>query len=319
MIYTETSVTKHLEAFCRDHLGRHDSPAYWKYHDLHADLLREKRAEQREEHSNGAGFGMSKAGDCMRAAAFKRAGIAGAEPSGSERATWEIGHSMEVMALALLMASGFEVTDRQARVRVGPFESAIDGVVRSGPVPLPYPLILSVKSSGYKMGGFAKGRKVERRGFAALPLDGIASQATWYAQSQLEMGVYDYPLEYPGAAEMGAWPRSTLFLVVAKDMIKAFEGDEIMQASGSLTFYAEVVTYDGVTAPGLVQQYGEVLDTEPHMVPARTFRAKPRPEMVTLPEPGDVASGWGGPNREATGTFNPCRGCGFAAICGEGK
>lgn len=305
MIYTETSVTKHLEAFCRDHLGRHDSPLYWKYHDLHADLLREKRAEQREEHSNGAGFGMSKAGDCMRAAAFKRAGIAGAEPSGSERATWEIGHSMEVMALALLMASGFEVTDRQARVRVGPFESAIDGVVRSGPVPLPYPLILSVKSSGYKMGGFAKGRKVERRGFAALPLDGIASQATWYAQSQLEMHAWN-----PG------W--KTLFLVVAKDMIKAFEGDEVMQASGSLTFYAEVVAHDSVTAPGLVQQYDDVLDTEPHMVPARTFRAKPRPEMVTLPEPGDVASGWGGVNREATGTFNPCRGCGFAAICEEG-
>ncbi len=34
-----------------------------------------------------------------------------------------------------------------------------------------------------------------------------------------------------------------------------------------------------------------------------------------LVDPGDTKNGWGGPNREVTGTFNPCFGCDFAKAC----
>jgi hypothetical protein len=323
MIHTEKAVVAHLKGWAREHLGRHDSPEYHRYHQAFAELLAAKRSEQQAEHDNQGAFGMASAAGCMRAMAFKRAGEK-QEFSGDELATWEIGHLVECMTLALLQVSGFTVQThnvpgiwQSGPIRPDPglprgstqivaslppaHHSYTDGILRGGPIALPYPLALSIKSASYKSSG-RQGSTWKRYGFAALPLDGIhRAQPSWWLQSQLEM-------EGLGLAH-------ALVIAAAKDMIKAFDGDSVFQESGSLTWYAEVVPKEAGIAPSVAAGYERILSTAPMVVPPVVVHPHPEKWFVKLPAPGDVSNGWRGPNAEATGTFGPCFGCGFAEKC----
>lgn len=309
-IFTERSITTFLSDWCSREFASHDSPGRKRYEKEFQALLDLKRAEQRTQHSNGGRFGMSSAGGCLRAAAYKRAGVKGEPEGGDTLVTWEIGHLLEIMGGAILTAAGFKVTRRQETIWLDPaFQSAIDGVLEDGPVPLPYPLLLSLKTNSYKSSQPPRGNSPAKRyGFAGLPLDGIAAaQPGWNIQAQLEMAATGMEHE--------------LVLVIAKDMIAAFKSDPIFNASGSLSFYAEVLlrehseSIDATPLPTdtIVAAYSAVMDREPSWVLPIYFTGANGP--VTLPSPGDVESGWKGHNQVATGRFNPCFSCGYASIC----
>lgn len=305
MIYTETATIRHLEGWCAAHLGHHDSPEYARYHDRFQEHLNRKRAEQAREHSNGGLFGMSGAAGCLRANALKRAGIQGRPLEGDTLVTFEIGHLLECMALAILDGAGFKVEDPQKPVELGGvFRSAVDGIVTAGPVALPYPLVLSVKTASYKSSTPPRGSQPAKRyGFAGLPLDGIRkAQPSWWVQSQLEMA--------------GTGFHNSLVVVVAKDMIAAFRSDSVFQASGSLSWYAEVIPAEPVT-DRLLEQYGTALKlldggARPQDAPEAVYQ--PDRGFLVLPAPGDYASGWGGENKIATKSFNPCFGCQYGGL-----
>lgn len=293
-LYTHTPTVKYLKAWCAEHMGAHDDPLYHKYHSLFADHLAKKRTEQQQLHDNEGKFGMSQAAGCIRANSLRRAGVKGKPPDGDTRLTWEIGHLLECMSLAVLEAPGFTLSASQVRCELPNHLSWADGILAAGPVDLPYPLLLSIKTNSYKSSGRTKGG-FKRFGFAGLPLDGIrTSQPSWYVQAQLEMLAKIVP--------------RALILVVAKDMVKAFEGDEIFQESGSLSWYAELIEFDTVIAEEVAHAYRPGRDL------TRPAVYSPDKGFITLPAPGDVSEGWGGLNKEATGTFNPCFGCEFGGM-----
>lgn len=313
-MYSEKSVVRFLESWCKEHLGRHDDLLYAKYIQHFQRHLSTKREEQQLPHENNGRFGMSKAGGCLRAAALSWAGVKGEDFTGSTRAVFEVGHLLECMTLAILEASGFVLRGTQVVCDLPPAHySYADGVLLSGPVELPYPIVLSVKTQGYKTSGRTRdGWK--RYGFAALPLDGIRQgQHDWFVQSQLEMAALDL--------------RHALVLVVAKDMVKAMEADPIMQESGSLTFYAELLAREEGFERPYQEMAGEVLSVlsatlsaagpeEAQRVAVAVHPIVSRPgRFVQLPAPGDTAAGWGGENQKACGDFNRCNGCTYAERC----
>lgn len=304
MIHTCKPLVAHLDRWCQEHLGRHDSAEYHEYLEIYVRRMLEKHEEKRQEHTNHGYFGMSKAGGCLRAAAYSRAGVKGKPFNGSKRVTFELGHNAEVMALAMLEASGFEVTDAQTMALLEPTHcSYTDGIVRGGPVDLPYPMALSVKSNGYKASS-----KGFRKGFAALPLDGVKKEKTdWYAQIQLEMRALGL--------------NHGLVLVLAKDMIEAMGEDSSMQESGSLSIYAEVVPVNHAVGAMLEGAYESILDLPPEDVVPEVVRFNPPGNWSwgEIVAPGDESKGWGGPNREANGKFNLCNKCDFAELCREAE
>ena len=306
-LYAETATVRHLEAWCRDHLGHHDSPEYTRYHARFQEHLTRKREEQAREHSNGGLFGMSGAAGCLRANALKRARAEGKPMEGDTLVTFEIGHLLECMTLAVLDASGFKVEDPQRPVELGGvFRSAVDGIVTAGPVALPYPVVLSVKTASYKSSSPPRGNAPAKRyGFAALPLDGVRkAQPSWWVQSQLEMAATGF--------------ERSLVVAIAKDMIAAFRGDSVFTASGSLSWYAELIPAEPMSAGYLDRRYRDakaLLDDGglwPQQIPPVVYQ--PDRGFVVLPAPGDVSKGWGGPNKEATGTFSPCFGCQYGGM-----
>lgn len=315
MIHTQKAVVAHLRRWVSENLRRHDSPGRLLYHEIFSRRLDEKRFEQEEEHDNKGLFGMSSAAGCMRANAAKRAGIPSEPVDADTLSTWEIGHLLECKALAILEASGFTLGSAQVECHLPPAHlSYADGVLTAGPVDLPYPVVLSVKTSSFKMSGKQRGGGFKRYGFCALPLDGIyRGQPSWYVQAQLEM------------AALGI--DNALVLVIAKDMVKAMQDDPIMQESGSLTWYAELVRSDRPskllslgTAFDFREAYERLLDADPVSVPPVLYRsgqAPPDKRWIRLPAPGDVESGWGGENQQATGDYNPCFSCQFASWCRE--
>lgn len=297
MSWGHEGVITHLESWCQANLGRHDSPGFHTYHEHFRSLINAKILERQEEHHNEGAYGMSKAGGCVRAACLARAGAPRKPISGSDAVTFELGHIVEVMALAVLQASGFTVTGLQDRVRLaGLFSSATDGVLTAGPVDLPYPLPVSIKSTGYKMG-----KPGQRRGFAALPAAGVrAEQPGWWVQSQLEMAALS--------------SSHSLVLVVARDVIKAYEGDRFMP---SLAWYAELLRSEASLQRRVIAMYDDAANfRDPQDSPPAYFIGN---GWANLPAPGDNASGWGGPNQKATGKFNPCNGCDFAELCAEAE
>lgn len=298
MIYTETALVRHVTAWCQKHLGQHDSAEYLAYHRAFAAFLETKREEQSRAHDNAGLFGMSGAGGCLRANALKRAGVQGKPDDGDSMVTFEIGHLLECMALAVLGAAGFAVTRMQETIRLEPaFASAIDGVLEAGPVKLDYPLVLSVKTASYKSSSPPRGNyPAKRYGFAQLPLDGVRkAQPGWFTQSQLEMAATGIP--------------RSLVLVVSKDMIAAFRGDAVFEQSGSLSWYAEVLQAEPNSIRNLKSVYRETLEQAEKDVREVSPAYGVADGFVILPRPGDVASGWKGENAKATGTFNPCFGC----------
>lgn len=259
-----------------------------------------KHDELQSEHSNNGRFGMSKAGGCTRAAALK---LLGHEPepfTGSTKFTFWLGHMCEVAAVASLVTLGYPVDGTQSAVAIDPMmHSYSDGIVTYKGATS----ILSVKSAAYKMSG-KRGKVFTRRGFAELPFGGAKKvQPNWWAQAQAEMH--------------GSDVKNVLLVVVSKDIVKAFEGDEFLgpTGNGSLTFYCEELPYDKDWC-------------EKHLVPAweASWRAVQRgtagPALVLNNEslrymPLQRASTEVFPNKNATGTYNSCNYCDYIKTCAE--
>lgn len=309
-MFGHEAVIHHLRDWCAE--GLKQGPGRVVFHGIWQRHFAAKLAEQETEHSNQGLFGMSSAAGCLRANALRRAGVPGTPATGDDRVTWETGHQIEVFALAVLEASGFKLAATQARAVIpGVFSSAADAVLADGPVKLPYPLVLSVKSRAYKMGG-----KGKRRGFAGLGMDGIyaAEPAAW-VQAQLEMQALGLD--------------SALVLVVAKDVVKAYEGDPYLP---SLAWYAELVSRaeEEALRPVILahkitlheeerQEHGTGAFSPISITPI-TFWPNGNGVMkaVRLPDPGNVKDVWGGENQKATGRFNPCFSCQYSALCRGG-
>jgi hypothetical protein len=287
-------ITKELESWWREYGGKPASPAWASWCADYAILSGTKLAEMTEEHSNAGRFGMSSAGGCTRKVALRFMGADTAELPGSTRATFTIGHLLEVMALASIRACGYQVGDFQAKTRIEPWaESTVDAIMTLDGVRT----VVGIKSGGYKMSGRTKdGWK--RYGFAQFPLDGVKkTNPGYWAQSQAEMH--------------GLGLTQSLFVIVAKDMIKAMENDPILKESGSLSFYAELIPYDREwceenLVPAWVGAWADV-----------TERIIPEPMYLTadgsyvLLSVGDADAG----NKKRTGTYDPCSYCDLREAC----
>lgn len=312
MLYTHKPLTHFLESWTAEHFGRHDDPAWLRYLEARQKYHALKTEEQAREHDNQGLLGMASAGSCLRYLAAKRAKLATPAFSGAEHCTFEIGHLCEVVILATLEAAGFEMDTTQTEARLGDtHRSAVDSILRSGPVDLPYPCILSAKTSSWKNASYDRSRKAQsRRGFAALPVGGIFKEKfDWFAQFQVE------------AAALGI--EHGVVVVLVKDRIASWDGDPIFKESGSTAWYSQILTFDRPFATelwkahrSLVRDFGDM----PLQAPARV----PIPgehegdlRWADLPLPGDDRS-WRGPNAEAAGdTWNRCFQCPFNSLCRE--
>jgi hypothetical protein len=307
-------VAREMEEWWLDHGATHDDPAWLAYIDDLSALLATKFQELTSEHVNvGEGgekrFGMSGAGSCTRKAVLKYLGFDQKPFSGSTLATFHIGHLLECAAVATLRGIGYTVDGTQAAVRIDPYmHSYSDGIITGAPAAsqVPLPAILSVKTTGYKKSGMVRGKPV-RMGFPALPFEGARKQQpSWWAQAQAEM--------------YGGGYGQCLLVVVAKDMVQAMKNDPYMMGpggNGSLTFYSELIEIDEhFCANELAPIWGQAWDAATDGRGGTPFVFNPTAgKFVRLPRPGDTASGWGGPNQEATGTFNPCFGCDLVESC----
>lgn len=262
--------------------------------------LATKNLELREEHSNDGRFGMSKAAGCTRQAGLKLLGHKPEPYSGSTKFTFWLGHLLEVVAICSLESLGYTVDGTQAVARIDPFmHSYSDGIVTGHGLDH----ILTVKSAGYKMSGKQRGKFV-RRGFAELPFGGCkVVQPNWWAQVQAEMH--------------GTGRKKALLVVVAKDIVKAFEEDEYLGAAGngSLTFYCEEIDYD---ADWCVKQLLPAWHAEWSAVQ----RGQAGPALVLNNTsyryvPLDRAVNGHMPNAAKTGTFNYCDYCDLITACRE--
>ncbi len=293
------ALAREMDDWCTEHLRDHDDPAYHDFLQYFNEGLLVKQDEQRAAHTNGGRFGMSKAGGCTRVSALKALGYGAAPFPGSTLVTFEIGHHLEVMAIAILRAMGKEVNGTQAEVTIDPFMlSYSDGIINEDG-----PAILSVKSTGYKFSANRRGKWI-RQGFTCLPFEGLRSaQPGWWVQAQAEMHGSGIP--------------QTMFVVIAKDIVQAFKDDPYMQQSGSLTFYCEMVEYDRhFCETQLVPIWQETWDSvQSNKAPAPYVYNAAEHNYVKLPKVADVGVGWGGPNQQATGTFNHCNACDMGEAC----
>ena len=294
--------------------GANHSSAEWQTYVKHlADLVAVKCKEISEAHSNDGRFGMSGSGGCTRRSALKMLGFP-EEPFDSDTlVTFHIGHLLESVPIATLRAMGYTVGGLQEPVKVGDYmQSYTDGIITAGPRDLPYPICLSIKTAGYKMSYWSQdAKKIRRNGFAALPFEGVKEgHPTWYAQSQMEM--------------LGTGNTHSLVVVIAKDIVQAFKGDEYMK---SLSFYAEMIEADPKQQrliSGVWEKMWNKAKEKPEAddIPAYCYHKN---NYVEIPEPGSAGgegkrgwSLWGGPNKEVL-PFNICGNCAFRAVCAGEK
>lgn len=316
-LYSHRPVIKALEGFAREHLGNPASPVFARQQERFLELLKIKQEEWLTPHSNEGAFGMSSAGGCMLKADLKRDGLEGVPPEGHTKATWHHGHLVECELLSFLEAIGCKLEGLQAPVRTYRADgsllhsSAIDGLITSAPseLEIPHGTIVSCKSTAYKMAAFVKGGNQKRRGFPALPFGVMQEEPSWYLQAQLEMHGWNQAL--------GQGFGHVLLVVQAKDVVQAYAQDEILQDSGSLAFYAELIPYNEAIAHALVK----AREKADHIAALPQLGADGL-RFVKLPEPGSPGgqnskgfSIWAGPNQAATGTFNHCGACEFRFHC----
>lgn len=303
-----------MEKWWKEHANVHNDPEWVMWVSVFSDLLVKKQTEWTQEHKNvddenNKVFGMSKASGCTRSSALKLLGYKPEPVSGSTNFTFWLGHAVEIAALATLEVIGYHLENTQAEMKltgnlgketVTLMQSASDGIVKV----LNAPTIVSVKSAAYKMSGQRQGKWI-RNGFAELPFLGVRkSQPSWYAQAQSEM------------AASGI--KQTLFIVAAKDIVKAFENDEYLgeRGNGSLTFYAEICKFEPEVADLIISTHEKQLSL------VREGKAGPALYMTNAYqyvelEKANVQSSniWGGKNKEITGSFNPCGGCQLVEAC----
>lgn len=304
-------LTRELDAYTK---ARANDPVlnaeYWR---IFAELLPVKLAELAGEHKNEGPrgekrFGMSGAGSCVRKATLKYLGHEGEPLDADTRMTWDLGHLVEIMAVATLRGVGYTLLGAQTPVYLDPFmHSASDEVIIGAPEGAAiqtFPTIVSVKSTAYKMSG-KRGSTFTRRGFTELPFEGVRkAQPTAWAQLQAEL--------------QASGTRDALVVYVAKDVVKVFKDDPYMRESGSLVFYTEAVEHDEVFCqkeliPIWSQAWDAVTDGRPSTA---WYLRGDTSQYVRLPKPADTGAGWGGPNQQAVGTFNPCGApCELADAC----
>ena len=289
-------LAREMEAFWA---SNHDgSEVLAQYQSEFSSRLVTKFAEKMQEHSNNGRFGMSKTAGCTRAAALKFLGHKGEEFTGSTMFTFWLGHMCEVAAISTLECLGHHVDGAQQAVTVDPFmHSYSDGIVTYRGEQM----ILSVKSTGYKMSGKRSGKYV-RQGFAELPFGGVQKvQPSWWSQSQLEMH--------------GSGIHKTLIVAVAKDIVKAFDDDEYLgpKGNGSLTFYVEEIPYsrewcERFAIPAWQHTWDSVQRGE---AGTPLYLNKDTLRYVALERANENRM----PNAERTGTYSPCAYCDFVAPC----
>lgn len=284
-----------MEAWWGEHGGNAESKQWHQFLDRWVHYQHEKVAEAREPHDREGRFGMSKAGGCTRAAVLEHQGYDKSGKSGSDQVTFWIGHTLEPLVLATLEMLGVEVDAAQAGVAIDPFmRSATDGIVVLDGVRTS----LSVKSAGYKMSGYNyKTREWRRYGFAQYAMDGVKkTNPGYWAQMQGEM--------------YGLGLTQSLFVVVAKDIIKAMAGDEYQK---SLTFYTEIVPADPAwVESSLVPVWAEswgYANSGDGAGPAMVFTGDEWVELDITDRAKD------GPNKKMTGRFNYCLYCDLAETC----
>lgn len=259
-----------------------------------SDVIGYKISELMEPHQREL-YGFSTAGGCVRANYIRLQYPEHQDLKYYDYHTFFLGHLIEVTAIASLRTVGYDVHSFQREVSIPPYmRSQIDGILSDGP----NDYVLSVKSTSYKASVFSKGKNL-RKGFAALPLEGILGNPSHYVQLQLEM----YSLGIPKG----------LYLVVAKDIIKAYRDDQWMQ---SLVWYAEEVPLDrawveNVVLPPLRSAYASgTLPAEAwYMAPAESKGDKPRWVRLAVAETDE-----GGDNKKLVG-FNPCSYCDVYNMC----
>lgn len=287
-------ITATMEAWWREHAGRHDDPQWQGWLALMRGLTVAKLDEMGEEYTRDGHFGMSHAGGCTRAEGLRLLGHEPEPLSGSTRATFAIGHLIEAMALATYEMAVARPIRYQIPVEIAPFMKSRSDAIDDGGT------VISIKSAGYKTS--AKRRDGWKRyGFAQYAVDGLrATNPGYWAQLQAEMH--------------GHGLKRGLFVCVAKDMIKAMEADPIMQAAGSLTFYVEEVFYDEewverelLTTWDLTWQHTR----EGNAGFARFLHADGY--YVTL-DPNDGAA-----NKAATGRYDVCSFCDLRNACLEAQ
>lgn len=303
-------IARQCEEWWRDHAGRHYDPAWQSWLADFADLSRRKIDEQSREHDNRGRFGMSKAGGCTRAVALRLLGAPEEELSGSTRFTFWIGHQVEIMALATLKSIGLLVSAStedgvQWRAAIDPYMLSYSDAVLVRPTQLmgvaSADTVVSIKSASFKMSGKLRDGSWKRYGFAQYPMDGVkATNPNYWAQMQAEMA--------------GTGTERALFVVVAKDMIKAMEGDPILSGeNGSLSFYAEMVERDERFIEGkLKPMWSGRWELAQAGDPGDPYYLAKSGEYVRL-DPLDRAKD--GPNKKATGSYNPCLYCSLADAC----
>jgi hypothetical protein len=298
-------IAKELEAFFLKH-GKGSNDPHWKaFITDFRKLIEPKYIELLSTRERSGKFGMSKSGGCTRAAALKFLGYSEEPTTGSSQVTFLIGHLVEILGLAALRAVGYEISEMQTAVEIQPWgKSAIDGLFDLDGTPT----LLSVKSIGYKKSGKewrGKQQQWVRRGFPELPFEGVKkAQPSWWAQAQSEMHAR-------GVTQ-------TLVLAVAKDIIKAMEGDPYLGANGngSLTFYAELVPADPLWVKGsLLPVWQAQWDAATAFDPGPALYLRGDGTWAEL----DIANLEWRPNADLTGTFNPCCYCSFVESCLRAK
>lgn len=305
-----------MENWWKDHADKHDDPQWIEWLSVFKGLLDEKFVEWSEEHDNSVDgkklYGMSGTGGCVRKATLKLIGHKPERESGSSYFTFWLGHAVEIAALATLEMVGYKLLDTQRKLvletelngEVAPLmRSASDGIIKILGIETP----VSVKSAGYKMSGFMKGRWL-RRGFAEYPFAGTRSvNQSAYIQLQMEM--------LAGGYQQG------LILVASKDIIKAFENDEYLgkNGNGSLTFFSEIVKPEPEVVEPVVKAFTNsyALSLKGQAGPA-LYPQKDTYQYVELKKAHYVPSNiWGGVNKEMTKSFNPCGGCDLRKVCAD--
>lgn len=302
-------LTADIQKWWETHGADHKSEQWQAYLKELQELILVKCNEIGQAHENAGRFGMSGAGGCTRRAVLSLLGYEGEPHTGDSLVTFHIGHLLESVPIATLKVMGYEVEGLQEPIKVDPYmQSYTDGIIRSGPrTDIPYPCLLSVKTNAYKMSYYnKKAKKFVRNGFPALPFDGVrVKQGSWWCQSQMEMRATGIP--------------NSMVVVIAKDIVQAFKNDEWMQ---SLSFYCELLIEDAETQRLLDNAWTQAwqrAEDKAQITDIPPLFYGTEEEFVELPEPGHTELGWRGPNQDATGSFNPCFGCGFNAVCEEAE
>lgn len=310
-------LARQLEKFWQEHCGdnNHDDPEWHQWLTKYQELMTLKMIEFKSEHKNEIDdqkvYGMSKVGGPTRAANLAKLGFKPSIRSGSTNFTFWLGHEVELAALATLEMIGVEIKDTQAKQQIFTeiddkkiplFGSTSDGITNF----LGLNTVISVKSAAYKMSGKRAGQWY-RQGFAELPFEGVRkSHPEYWLQLQAELLASGYP--------------QGMFVFAAKDIVKAFEGDEYLGArgNGSLTFYVELIKPEVELHEMIMKMWTDTYKARSEGKAGDCYYVSKNFQYVKL-EKAEVnpKNIWGGKNQEITGRFNPCGGCDFLKVCSE--